>query len=99
MLIKYIGLYAASISTLVSYASTALYRRIDIRKYIRIKVNVPNIVLNSVAVAFVTMSYYFNNDIVNVVTLLIACIYTVGINRKLIKMVISEIRKYMKEGK
>ncbi len=99
VLIKYIGLYAASISTLVSYASTALYRRIDIRKYIRIKVNVPNIVLNSVAVAFVTMSYYFNNDIVNVVTLLIACIYTVGINRKLIKMVISEIRKYMKEGK
>lgn len=38
-LIRFIGLYAASISTLVSYASTALYRRIDIRKYIKIKVN------------------------------------------------------------
>lgn len=51
-LIRFIGLYAASISTLVSYASTALYRRIDIRKYIKIKVNVKNILLNSVAVVF-----------------------------------------------
>ena len=59
-LIRFIGLYAASISTLVSYASTALYRRIDIRKYIKIKVNVKNILLNSVAVVFVTLSYYFN---------------------------------------
>lgn len=79
-LIRFIGLYAASISTLVSYASTALYRRIDIRKYIKIKVNVKNILLNSVAVVFVTLSYYFNITILNVAALVIACIYAVGIN-------------------
>ena len=93
-----IGLYAASISTLVSYASTALYRRIDIRKYIKIKVNVKNILLNSVAVVFVTLSYYFNITILNVAALVIACIYAVGINWKLIKMFFAEIRKYKKEG-
>lgn len=82
-LIRFIGLYAASISTLVSYASTALYRRIDIRKYIKIKVNVKNILLNSVAVVFVTLSYYFNITILNVAALVIACIYAVGINWKL----------------
>ena len=97
-LIRFIGLYAASISTLVSYASTALYRRIDIRKYIKIKVNVKNILLNSVAVVFVTLSYYFNITILNVAALVIACIYAVGINWKLIKMFFAEIRKYKKEG-
>lgn len=84
--------------TLVSYASTALYRRIDIRKYIKIKVNVKNILLNSVAVVFVTLSYYFNITILNVAALVIACIYAVGINWKLIKMFFAEIRKYKKEG-
>lgn len=98
VLIRFIGLYAASISTLVSYASTALYRRVDIRKYIQIKVNVLNILLNSAAVILVTASYYFNIFILNAATLVIACIYVIGINRKLIKMFFVEIRKYKKEG-
>lgn len=95
---RYIKTHLPSISTLVSYASTALYRRIDIRKYIKIKVNVKNILLNSVAVVFVTLSYYFNITILNVATLVIACIYAAGINWKLIKMFFAEIRKYKKEG-
>lgn len=96
-LIRFTGLYAASVSTLVSYTSTAIYRRVDIRKYINIKVNVPNVLLNSFAVVFVTVSYYFNNAILNALTLLIACIYAVGINRKLIQMTVSEIGQYKKE--
>ena len=53
---------------------------------------------NSVAVVFVTLSYYFNITILNVATLVIACIYAAGINWKLIKMFFAEIRKYKKEG-
>ena len=64
----------------------------------KIKVNVKNILLNSVAVVFVTLSYYFNITILNVAALVIACIYAVGINWKLIKMFFAEIRKYKKEG-
>lgn len=50
------------------------------------------------AVVFVTLSYYFNITILNVAALVIACIYAVGINWKLIKMFFAEIRKYKKEG-
>lgn len=96
ILVKFIGLYAASISTLVSYASTALYRRIDIRKYIQMKENIHNLLLNTIIVVFVSGSYYFNNEILNIVTLLIACIYAVGVNLKLIKMLFAEISKYKK---
>lgn len=63
-----------------------------------LKEYVKNILLNSVAVVFVTLSYYFNITILNVAALVIACIYAVGINWKLIKMFFAEIRKYKKEG-
>lgn len=92
-LINFIGLYAASISTLVSYASTALYRRIDINKYIQIKENVFNLLIDVVIIVLVTVSYYVNNSVLNGITLVIACIYAIGINWKLIKMIFDEIRK------
>lgn len=38
------------------------------------------------------------DTILNVAALVIACIYAVGINWKLIKMFFAEIRKYKKEG-
>lgn len=38
MLIKFIGLYAASISTLLGYAIMMVYRYIDVQKYVRIRV-------------------------------------------------------------
>lgn len=98
-LINFIGLYAASISTLVSYASTALYRRLDINKYIHIKANALNILINSVIIIFVIVTYYINNSIINAISLLIACIYAIGINQKLIRMLFIEIKHYKKEGK
>ena len=98
-LIKFIGLYAASISTLVAYASTALYRRIDIKKYIQIKVNILNMLINISIIAFVIIAYYINNSVFNIFTLLIVCVYSIGINRKLIMMIFAEIRKYKKERK
>ena len=98
-LINFIGLYAASISTLVSYASTALYRRLDINKYIHIKSNALSILINSAIIIFVTVTYYIDNSIINAISLLIACIYAIGINRKLIRMLFIEIKHYKKEGK
>ena len=42
MLINYIGIYAASVSTLMSYFFLSLYRLCDIRKYHQINVKVKN---------------------------------------------------------
>lgn len=38
LLIKYIGLYAASLSTLIAYGVMMIYRCIDVQKYIRISI-------------------------------------------------------------
>lgn len=54
--------------------------------------------VKKMSLVFVTLSYYFNITILNVAALVIACIYAVGINWKLIKMFFAEIRKYKKEG-
>lgn len=39
VLIKFIGLYAASISTLVAYFTMSIYRLYDVKKYIKIKLD------------------------------------------------------------
>lgn len=97
-LINHIGLYSASISTLISYASTALYRRIDLKKYVNIKINKLNLLMNSFIVLFVMFSYYFEDNYVNILTMFIVCIYVFFINRKLIYEIFNEIKKCKKEG-
>ena len=47
-LIKVIGIYAAAISTLVSYMLLAIYRYIDVQKYVKVKIPIKNIVVNSI---------------------------------------------------
>lgn len=43
VLIPYIGLYAASLSTFVGYLVAMIYRIIDTRKYLCIKYNIKSI--------------------------------------------------------
>ena len=49
-LIKVIGIYAAAISTLVSYMLLAIYRYIDVQKYVKVKIPIKNIVVNMINV-------------------------------------------------
>lgn len=42
--IKYIGIYAASIATLVSYVCLAVYRMVDVQRFQKIKFKVPKII-------------------------------------------------------
>ena len=91
-LIQFLGLYAASIATMVSFAVVALQRRVDIRKYVTIKSNVQFVVLAVCAVLWVTVSYYINTLWLNVVTLCFAVCYAAYANRKILKAVIAALQ-------
>ena len=56
-LIKVIGIYAAAISTLVSYMLLAIYRYIDVQKYVKVKIPIKNIVVNSIIFILVVVLY------------------------------------------
>ena len=83
--IKKFGLYAASFSTLIAYLILAIYRYIDVQNYVKIKVDKKVFFLTIILFIFITFSYYYNNLIVNMLIFLIICMYSIFVNKSLLK--------------
>ena len=64
LLVKYIGIYAASVSTLISYIVLLIYRYIDVnKKYFKININKKDLIM-SISLFFISMVYYYINTII-----------------------------------
>lgn len=83
-LIKVIGIYAAAISTLVSYMLLSIYRYIDVQKYVKVKIPIKNIVVNSIIFILVVVLYLYNNIALNVINLLLCILYAIIVNKELL---------------
>ena len=92
-LIKFIGLYAASISTFVAYFSMMIIRMIDIKKYIDIKFEKKTLIEIAVTNIAVCVSYYVNNMILNVICLAMVLVYCFVVNKKDIMAIIEMVLK------
>ncbi|MDD3416424.1 MAG: oligosaccharide flippase family protein [Lachnospiraceae bacterium] len=77
-------LFAASISTVIAYAFLAIYRIIDARKYIKIQINKICYISFFMMYILIFVTYMINNVKLNIIALLIACVYALIINRKTI---------------
>jgi O-antigen/teichoic acid export membrane protein len=80
-LIKVIGLYAASVSTLAAYATLAIYRYFDVKKYVNIPLSKRVILMSLLMGGIAIASYYYNHLITNIITLVIIAAYAVIINK------------------
>ena len=92
LLIKNLGLYAASLSTLISYAILFIIRFFDIRKEIKLKFNKKNYVIFAIVLYFTIFSYIdiFAFKIIN---LIIGIICFLIINLEFVKKI---LKKYIK---
>ena len=83
-MIKFIGLYAASISTAVAYIVMAIYRSIDLRKFVKIKYDKKLILI--IVIFFITsiLFYYQDNVFFKIINMFIAIVYLIVINRHLL---------------
>ena len=96
LLINYIGLYAAVVSTLISYAVMSIYRLYDIKKkYFKITINKVVIIKLICVLPIVLFSYYYNNFYLNIFSLVVAIIFALNINKELIGNVWSFFKKKM----
>lgn len=95
--IKYIGLYAASLSTLIAYFSMFLYRSYDVKKYVHIMIN-HKIILSMVFIyIFIIIIYFINIFMLNVFMAVVTTIYSFLINKNnIITVYILFKNKYMK---
>lgn len=93
LFIKYIGIFAGSISTLVSYLALFVFRAKDIKRFISIKYELKTILsIVVLLLCFCTINYFriFYLDIVN---MFIAISFSCILNKKIIGEMYSVMRK------
>lgn len=101
ILIKFIGLYAASFSTLVAYAAMAIYRYFHVKKYMNIPLNFKALIVTLIVGCITLISYYYNHLITNLLTATIVSLYAVLLNKtfllSIIKIVQTKLKNIKKE--
>ncbi len=83
--IKKIGLYAASISTAISYLAMMLYRHFDLKKYMTIKFE-KGLVLKTILIfTFSIILFYQRNIVLDIINLIVVVIYSYLMNKNILK--------------
>ena len=98
-LIRFIGLYAASVSSVVAYGVLFLFRYFDIKKMMNIVIGKK--VILSVAVMMIVdfVIYYVRVDWLSVVNLAAVACYALYINRVIVKEMLAIIRERFEREK
>lgn len=81
VLIKPLGIYAASLSTTISYFVMMVYRHIDLKNYINIKIEKSLIIKTIIMFTISIFVYYINNMWLNIINLIVVVIYCVLLNK------------------
>lgn len=99
VLIKFIGLYAAVISTFVAFFVMSIYRLMDASKrYFKIKIDMKFIIQSLIALIFVFVSYYINNVYLNVFVVLFAVLFAIYINKDSFDIIFKLFTKKLKRS-
>lgn len=93
-LVNYIGLYAATISTLVAYIIMCLHRVWDIKKkYFRVYIEKEILLKTFIILSIILAIYYSSNLILYIAGVLLAIIYAWNLNSKSINQIISILKR------
>lgn len=91
----YIGIYAASISTLVSYTLLSVYRMYDVKKFQPISYKYTKIVFCIALLVCMCIICWINKFTLNLLNVLVGCIFATYINRKVLKTVVVSLKSKM----
>ena len=80
-LIHFIGLFAASLSTAVSYLVMMIYRHFDLKKYINITYEKGLLIKTILIFTFAIIIYYQRNLYLDVLSLIVVIIYSICMNK------------------
>ena len=94
LFVKRIGLFAACISTFVSYFIMIIYRYYDINKLIKIRIYDKNNIFYIISFLFLIVLYYLKFKIFGlIVSLIILCIYVINNKRIIMDMIVKMKRR------
>lgn len=93
VLIKMIGIYAAALSTVVSFAVMSIYRIIDVQKYVKLQMNIKLIVVLILLFIIECVIYYLRIVPLSVFNCTILIVVLTMLNKNLIFTVINQVKK------
>ena len=85
VLIRYIGLFAAALSTAISYFVMMMYRHFDLKKYMTITYEKGLVIKTVLIFIFAIVLYYQRNIWLDLVSLVVVVIYAVLMNKSFLK--------------
>ncbi|MBD5505022.1 MAG: oligosaccharide flippase family protein [Lachnospiraceae bacterium] len=95
VLVNRIGLFAASISTLVSYAVLTVIRFFVVLKWKNMHYDYKNIIIRVIVFIFFCMSLYYRNMYCTIARIAGAFVFAFWINRVMIKTILGKIKNKM----
>lgn len=93
LLVKQIGLFAASISTCVSYFVLAVYRIINVQEFQKIKFNLKRIISILFFLLIICMLNYQNNLLTDICNFILAIILSIAYNRLIVVNVFCKLKQ------
>ena len=90
--IREFKLYAASISTLIAYSFTLIYRLNDIKKYVNFKLDLKKIGTGTILFILTSVSYLINNNIMNYFTFVISVLVLMIINQYELIIILKKLK-------
>lgn len=98
-LIRWIGLYAASGSTLVSYLFLMIYRMIDVRKIVSLKYDFKNIAAVSLVLITECVLCYLQMPVTDLINLLLGVAAFIILNRSFLRALKSKALQLLRKSK
>ena len=99
LFIKKFGLYAASLSTAISYFVMMVYRHFDLKKYVNIKIEKGLIIKTILIFTFAITLYYQTNIYIRLFNLVIVCIYAFLLNKEFLFNTLNTVTSKFKKNK
>lgn len=97
LLIKNIGLYAATISTFIAYFVMSIYRIHDVnKKYFKIHIDKGIIIKSTLILIIIIPTYYMKNYLLCLLMLLITIIYAYIFNKDSLNLIIKMLKNKFK---
>ena len=97
-LINFIGIHAATISTLVAHMAMGIYRVYDCQKYVKYKFDYKNFIVFTLVFICSAIMYHLNIVWLNVINMLFVGIYVFLVNRKNMKSILGMLKNRKKKS-
>ena len=93
--IRFIGLYAASGSTLVSYLFLFIFRSVDVQRIVKVRYSLRHMVIILSIMLAESIMCFMQNPVLNVINIVLGCVVFMAINKNFVKAVLRKCKVYL----